>query len=57
MSGVLIIRREPSRMRRFRDFARNDLLESVDTLAGAVDGVHEMHFCGLWIVSAGMGSV
>ncbi len=33
-------------MRRFRNLAGNDLLEGVDALAGAVDGVHEMHLCG-----------
>lgn len=48
MSGVLVIWREARRVCRLGDLARDDLLEGIDTLASAVDGVHEMHdggFC------------
>ena len=41
--GVLIIRREPCRMRRLGDLSSNNLVEGVDALAGRVEGVHEMH--------------
>lgn len=53
MSGVLVIWREARRVCRLGDLARDDLLEGIDPLAGAVDGVHEMHGCGLWIELVG----
>lgn len=34
-------------MRTFGHFSSGNLLECVDALAGAVEGVHEMHGCGL----------
>jgi len=63
MSGVLVIWREARRVCRFGDLARDDLLEGIDTLASAVDGVHEMHdggffrACGLarWVVRSSIG--
>jgi len=51
MSGVFIIWRKPRRMRRFGDFSRNNLLQCVYTLALLVEGVHEMHICGLLLGS------
>jgi hypothetical protein len=46
MSRVLVVRRKASWVRRLGDFARNDLLEGVDTLASGVGGVHKMHLGG-----------
>lgn len=40
---VFIIRRESSRMRRFRDLAVYDLVQGVDPFAFAVESIHEMH--------------
>ncbi len=36
----------------FGDFALGDLFESVDALAGGVEGIHEMHL-GLRVLSCG----
>jgi hypothetical protein len=43
MSRVLIIWGKPSRVRGLCNFSGDDFLESVDTFARGVEGVHEMH--------------
>lgn len=44
---VLVIRREARRVSRLCDFSRDDFLESVQSLAVRVEGVHEMHDSGV----------
>ena len=47
VSRVLVIRGKSRRVRRLGDLAVVDLLQGVNALAGCVEGVHEMHGCGL----------
>lgn len=44
---VLVVRREASRVGGLCDFGAVDLLQGVDTLALAVESVHQMHLGGM----------
>ena len=55
MPAVLVVGREPRRVRALRNLSVDDLLEGVDALGRilGIDDVHKMHGGGLRVVNGG----